>query len=149
MSFTKAQLIEIVRDQATVSPEWEIVAKQWSDEQISRLLVGIKSKKAALEAFEPTLKSLKAPKATAGNALKRSLEDRVIVEPAAEVRMPKEGTKRFKLVEALKKGATVDALMSVLGWNKDTVQAALRYDMKSLGFGVERKSGEYHLIEPK
>lgn len=81
----------------------------------------------------------------------RELPDRVIVEPGKPegVKATKAGSKRHLMAEALAKGATVEELVQLLGWNKDTVTSAFRTDMGALGFGVERKAGKYHLLLPK
>lgn len=89
--------------------------------------------------------------AKAPNARKlRTLPDRVMLEPgkAEDVRATKAGSKRHLMAEALSRGATIDELVEVLGWNKSTVSAALRTDMGALGLGVERKAGKYYLILP-
>lgn len=57
--------------------------------------------------------------------------------------------KRHLLAEALAKGATIEKLMAVTSWNKDTVSSALRTDIGALGLGVERKGGKYFLLLPK
>ncbi len=81
----------------------------------------------------------------------RELPDRVMVEPGKpeDVKATKAGSKRHLMAEALAKGATVEELMALLNWNKDTVVSAFRTDMRSLGFGVERKAGKYYLLMPK
>lgn len=92
-------------------------------------------------------KIVKAPKARKP----RELPDRVMVEPGKpeEVKATKAGSKRHLMAEALAKGATVEELVKLLGWNKDTVTSAFRTDMGALGFGVERKGGKYFLLFPK
>ncbi|WP_099827152.1 hypothetical protein [Oceaniglobus indicus] len=81
----------------------------------------------------------------------RVLEDRVMLEPGKpeDVKATKAGSKRHLLAEALAKGATIEELMAVTSWNKDTVSSALRTDMGALGLGVERKGGKYFLLLPK
>ncbi|EIE52935.1 hypothetical protein C357_00989 [Citreicella sp. 357] len=81
----------------------------------------------------------------------RVLEDRVMIEPGKpeDVKATKAGSKRHLMAEALAKGATIDELVELLGWNKDTVSSAFRTDMGALGLGVERKAGKYHLMLPK
>ncbi|WP_321363631.1 hypothetical protein [uncultured Celeribacter sp.] len=81
----------------------------------------------------------------------RELPDRVMVEPGKpeDVKATKAGSKRHLMAEALAKGATVEELVELLGWNKDTVTSAFRTDMGALGFGVERKAGKYFLLFPK
>lgn len=81
----------------------------------------------------------------------RELPDRVMVEPGKpeDVKATKAGSKRHLMAEALAKGATIDELTELLGWNKDTVTSAFRADMRALGFGVERKAGKYRLLLPK
>lgn len=81
----------------------------------------------------------------------RELDDRVILAPGKldDVRPTKAGSKRALLVEALAAGATVEEMMDSLGWNRETVTAALRTDIKAIGLGVERKAGRYHLLLPE
>lgn len=92
-------------------------------------------------------KIVKAPK----TRKPRELPDRVMIEPGKpeDVRATKAGSKRHLMAEALAKGATVEELMALLSWNKDTVTSAFRTDMGALGFGVERKGGKYFLLFPK
>ena len=80
----------------------------------------------------------------------RVLDDRVLITPgkAEDVRSTKAGSKRHLMAEALAKGATIEEMVELLGWNKDTVSSALRTDMGALGLGVERKAGRYHLLLP-
>ena len=81
----------------------------------------------------------------------RVLPDRVMIEPGKpeDVKATKAGSKRHLMAEALATGATIEELVELLGWNKDTVSSALRTDMGALGLGVERKAGKYHLLLPK
>ncbi|KIN64918.1 hypothetical protein Z946_3812 [Sulfitobacter noctilucicola] len=99
-------------------------------------------------ADEPTPPKSKAePKARKP----RVLDDRVMIEPGKpeDVKATKAGSKRHLMAEALATGATIEELIELLGWNKDTVSSALRTDMGALGLGVERKAGKYHLLLPK
>jgi len=77
--------------------------------------------------------------------------DRVILAPgkAEDVKPTKVGSKRHQMAEALAKGATIEELMALLLWNRDTVSSALRTDMGAVGLGVERKGGRYFLLLPK
>ncbi len=82
----------------------------------------------------------------------KALEDRVITEPAEDLKYVKamnEGSKRHLLAQALERGATLDHLMAVVGWDRNTTASALRWDMGQVGLGVERKGEKYHLIMPK
>lgn len=81
----------------------------------------------------------------------RVLADRVMIEPGKpeDVKATKAGSKRHLMAEALAKGAFIEELVELLGWNKDTVSSALRTDMGALGLGVERKAGKYYLLMPK
>ena len=92
-----------------------------------------------------------APKAAPAPRKARVVEDRIIVEPANDLKMVRptgEGSKRHLLAEALLKGATIEELMTVTGWNKSTAQSALRWDVPQMGLGVERKGEKYFLILP-
>ena len=55
----------------------------------------------------------------------RGLDDRVIQAPGKldDVRPTKEGSKRALLVIALQRGATIEHLMEVVGWNRETVSS--------------------------
>jgi hypothetical protein len=90
------------------------------------------------------------PKAPRKPRTPRVLDDRVLIAPgkAEDVRPTKAGSKRHLMAEALEKGATIEDMVELLGWNKDTVSSALRTDMGALGLGVERKAGRYHLLLP-
>jgi hypothetical protein len=81
----------------------------------------------------------------------RVLEDRVIVAPgkAKDVRPTKAGSKRGLLVQALQRGAKLEHLVELLGWNRATVASAFHTDIKTLGLGVERKGDKYFLLLPK
>ena len=81
----------------------------------------------------------------------RGLDDRVIqaLGKAQDVRPTKEGSKRALLVIALQRGATIEHLMEVLGWNRETVSSAPRTDLKAIGLGCERRKGKYHLLLPE
>ena len=91
-----------------------------------------------------------APKAPRKARTPRVLDDRVLIAPgkAEDVRPTKAGSKRHLMAEALEKGATIEEMVELLGWNKDTVSSALRTDMGAIGLGVERKAGRYHLLLP-
>lgn len=81
----------------------------------------------------------------------RTSEDRVITEPAKDLKLVRpatEGTKRHLLVQALHRGATVEHLCEVLGWNRSTVTSALRWDLSQMGLGCERKGEKYFLLLP-
>lgn len=90
------------------------------------------------------------PKADKPARKPRGLDDRVIQAPgkAEDVKPTKEGSKRALLVIALQRGATIEHLMEVLGWNRETVSSALRTDLKAIGLGCERRKGKYHLLLP-
>ena len=82
----------------------------------------------------------------------RTLEDRVIQKPAADlarVRPMTDGSKRHLLAQALQRGATLEHLIEVTGWSRSTVTSALRWDMGQVGLGVERKGDKYFLIMPE
>ena len=81
----------------------------------------------------------------------RGLDDRVIQAPGKldDVRPTKEGSKRALLVIALQRGATIEHLMEVVGWNRETVSSALRTDLKAIGLGCERRKGKYFLMLPE
>lgn len=81
----------------------------------------------------------------------RVLEDRVLVAPATDLKLVRptgEGSKRHLLAQALLRGATIEHLMEVTGWNRATAQSALRWDVPQMGLGVERKGDKYFLILP-
>ena len=82
---------------------------------------------------------------------RRGLDDRVIQAPGKldDVRPTKEGSKRALLVIALQRGATIEHLVEVVGWNRETVSSALRTDLKAIGLGCERRKGKYFLMLPE
>lgn len=81
----------------------------------------------------------------------RVLEDRIItpVGKLEEVKAVSDGSKKHKLAEALLRGATIEHLMEVTGWNRSTTLSALRWDVGQMGLGCERKRGKYFLIIPE
>ena len=81
----------------------------------------------------------------------RGTEDRIMqpVGKLADVKAITQGSKRHLLAKALQRGATLEHLMEVVGWNRSTTQSALRYDVGQMGLGCERKDGKYFLIMPK
>lgn len=101
-------------------------------------------------AFDLMAESIE-PKAEPKARKPRELPDRVMIAPgkAEDIKATKAGSKRHLMAEALATGATIEELVELLGWNKDTVSSALRTDMGALGLGVERKAGKYHLLLPK
>jgi hypothetical protein len=91
------------------------------------------------------------PKAAPKPRAPKALEDRIIVAPANDLKMVRptgEGSKRHLLAQALLKGATIEDLMTVTGWNRSTAQSALRWDVPQMGLGVERRGEKYFLILP-
>lgn len=82
----------------------------------------------------------------------RSVADRVLVQPAKDhkdVKPMTAGSKRHLICEALLRGTTLELLSEVTGWKKDVVSAALYYDVKQVGLGVERKGGKLYLLMPE
>lgn len=108
-------------------------------------MVPAKAEKPALKVVpkaEPKEKTTRAA---------RALEDRVMVQPAKDLREVKPmtaGSKRHLIAEALLRGTTLEHLMEVTGWKRDVVSSGLYYDMKQVGMGVERKGGKLLLILP-
>jgi hypothetical protein len=98
------------------------------------------------------VKAAPTPKAAAKARAPRVMEDRIIVTPANDLKLVKptgEGSKRHLLAQALLRGATIEELMTVTGWNRSTAQSALRWDVPQMGLGVERKGDRYFLILPQ
>lgn len=166
MTISKADLIAAVREHAVTNYEkdgFDFLVECWTDDDIADAIKGTKSKTAAIAAARKALKALAdmrsdvqaagdvdAPKAPRKARTPRVLDDRVLIAPgkAEDVRPTKAGSKRHLMAEALEKGATIEEMVELLGWNKDTVSSALRTDMGALGLGVERKAGRYHLLLP-
>lgn len=103
---------------------------------------------------DATPKQVKAVKVPAPKAAPkaRTLEDRVLVAPATDLKLVRptgEGSKRHLLAQALLRGATLEHLMEVTGWNRATAQSALRWDVPQMGLGVERKGDKYFLLLPE
>lgn len=126
------------------------VLSDWGISAAFELLAdGIEAKAAP----KPTKadKPAPAPKAAPAPRKARVVEDRIIVAPANDMKMVRptgEGSKRHLLAQALLKGATIEELMTVTGWNRSTAQSALRWDVPQMGLGVERKGEKYFLILP-
>lgn len=98
-----------------------------------------------------TLPTAKKEKATPAPK-KRTTEDRVLVQPAKDLKDVKPmtaGSKRHLICEALMRGTTMEHLAEVTGWKRDVVSSALYYDVKQVGLGVERKGGKLFLILPE
>lgn len=128
------------------------VLSDWGISTAFELLAdGIEAKVAP--AAKPT-KPAPAPKAAPAPKPRapRVVEDRIIVAPANDLKMVRptgEGSKRHLLAQALLKGATIEDLMEVTGWNKSTATSALRWDVPQMGLGVECKGEKYFLILPQ
>lgn len=98
------------------------------------------------------LPTAKKEKAAPAPKKARSVEDRVLVQPAKDLRDVKPmtaGSKRHLICEALLHGTTMEHLAEVTGWKRDVVSSALYYDVKQVGLGVERKGGKLFLILPE
>ncbi|MBY0352099.1 hypothetical protein [Tabrizicola sp.] len=108
-----------------------------------------KPKKTSNVVKLPTAKKEKAAPAPKKG---RSVEDRVLVQPAKDLKDVKPmtaGSKRHLICEALLRGTTMEHLAEVTGWKRDVVSSALYYDVKQVGLGVERKGGKLFLILPE
>lgn len=127
------------------------VLSDWGISAAFELLAdGIEAKAAP----KPTKadKPAPAPKAAPAPRKARVVEDRIIVAPANDLKMVRptgEGSKRHLLAQALLKGATIEELMTVTGWNRSTAQSALRWDIPQLGLGCRREGDRYFLILPE
>lgn len=123
-----------------------------------------KMKKADLNALLPEADRFTAAKlrkvtvATLQAMVRRKLalngrnKDRLIFPPvkrAEDLKLPRPGTKRALIVQALADGVTVEELAARLGWSKAVAGSALYVDVKPLGLGVERKDGILWLVMPK
>lgn len=167
MTLSKVELINAVREHAVTNYEkdgFDFLVECWTDNDIAEAIKGAKSKSAAITAARKAVKLLADARddaRTAGDAgatktkksarARRGQDDRVIV-PAGkpdDVKPTKEGSKRAILIQALARGATLDHLVELLGWNKETVSSALRWDVKQMGLGVERRAGKYYLLLPE
>lgn len=98
------------------------------------------------------LPTAKKEKAAPAPKKARSVEDRILVQPAKDLRDVKPmtaGSKRHLICEALLRGTTMEHLAEVTGWKRDVVSSALYYDVKQVGLGVERKGGKLFLILPE
>jgi ribosomal protein L12E/L44/L45/RPP1/RPP2 len=164
MTISKAELIAAVREHAVANYEkdgFDFLVECWTDDDIANAITGAKSKSAAIAAARKAVKVLADARQDARAAggvdmpkqrKPRTLDDRVIQRPADDfkhIRAVSEGSKRHALVKALEKGATMDELVAALGWSRDVVSSALRYDLGQMGLGCERKAGRYFLLLPK
>lgn len=163
MTISKADLIAAVRKHAVTNYEkdgFDFLVECWTDDDIANAIKGAKSKTAAITAARKAVKALAEARQDVRSAgdvdmpkmrKARTLDDRVIQEPGKleDVKPTKEGSKRALLVMALQRGATIEHLMEVVGWNRDTVSSAIRTDLKAIGLGVERRDGKYYLLLPE
>lgn len=75
--------------------------------------------------------------------------------PASEFKPTKPGSKRHLMAEALLKGATIEDLMTVTGWNRATASSAILADMfHGMGAGLrtdwdEDGTPRYFLVLPE
>ena len=70
--------------------------------------------------------------------------------PAGKAITPiKPGTKQEILVNLLRKGATMAALMKATGWTRASVSGGLHGDLRRHGFGVSTEGDKLFLVEPK
>ncbi len=76
-------------------------------------------------------------------------ETKVLFEPQGEIKVVRRKTKQYKLIWSLLRGATIEQLEEVTGWNTKTVRAALYCDVKVKGYGVKKVGEEYRLILPE
>lgn len=120
---------------------------QWLDDR--GIVVAFELVADGVEATAP--KAAPKVKAEPKPKTERVLDDRIIVPVGKleNVKAMTDGSKRHLLAQALERGATVEHLMETLGWNRDTVTAAIRWDIAQVGLGVERKGGRYFLIKPE
>jgi hypothetical protein len=73
-------------------------------------------------------------------------------KPALAFKPAKPGTKRALMAEAVLRpeGATLDALMNLTGWDRNTTQGAIIWDLCSqMGMGVRRDGDRYYGSLPK
>lgn len=111
-----------------------------------------KAEKPAKTSNVVKLPTPKKEKAAPAPKKGRSVEDRVLVQPAKDLKDVKPmtaGSKRHLICEALLRGTTMEHLAEVTGWKRDVVSSALYYDVKQVGLGVERKGGKLFLILPE
>jgi len=111
-----------------------------------------KAEKPAKTSNVVKLPTVKKEKAAPAPKKARSVEDRVLVQPAKDLKDVKPmtaGSKRHLICEALLRGTTMEHLAEVTGWKRDVVSSALYYDVKQVGLGVERKGGKLFLILPE
>lgn len=71
-------------------------------------------------------------------------------EPVStEVKIPRSTSKRYAIMAAMAKGVSVDDLLKITGWARNSVTSALRTDVRMLGFGYHVKAGVLTLDVPK
>lgn len=79
----------------------------------------------------------------------------VLREPLAkdEIKLPREGSKRAIIMGAMIKGATIEQICKLSGWQESAARSFMGYDVAKCGLGVKRvtKNGltTYHLLTPK
>lgn len=69
--------------------------------------------------------------------------------PASTIREHRPGTKRAKVINMLRKGTTIQRIMTSTGWNRVDARSAVRQIHRELGYGIEEgKGGKLLLLEP-
>lgn len=104
-------------------------------------------------------KRKRAPRSSANAAPSSNVVS--IKKPAAALNRPaksasafrpvKEGSKRHLMAQAMLRpnGATLEELMAVTGWDRNTASGAVIWDLHTcMGLGVRRDGDRYHAILP-
>lgn len=113
---------------------------------------------AAITAKDPTFKYSKKKHtiaaltkilATSKNAGKSRMADGIRKATTDEVTVPGRDSKRMVILKALKEGATIEGLMKVTNWKRQSVTGALLTDVRAIGFSYEVKGPTLKLIMPK
>lgn len=88
--------------------------------------------------------------ATLKGAPKTRIKDGVRDAVGEEVKIPGRDTQRFVILKAMKEGTTIEGLMKVTGWTRQSVTGALRTDVRdACGLSYEVKGAMIKLILPK
>jgi hypothetical protein len=100
-----------------------------------------------------TSKKKPAPVVASYSGSVASVKPRVLFEPADELKPVRPGSKQEALIDALRKGATIDDLAAVTGWARSAVSGAFRNDVRGKGYGMRVENDPvrgavYLLIDP-
>lgn len=96
--------------------------------------------------------SLELAKSRRLAALENRKSDRLLVAPVenkSDLQLPEPETPAADMIDALKKGVTVEELSAQMEWPKAQLMANLYRVAKKTGIGVERRDAQLHIVWPE